>query len=66
MKTCNCCNKEYSEMPKDAKENEDGFWFNCECKSTLFWPKIDLSKKEYLQEKILWEIEVNRIVTYED
>lgn len=37
MKTCSC-KKVYLSIPKLAKKNEDGYWFNCTCRSTLFWP----------------------------
>lgn len=39
-KTCNCCKKVHTEIPADAKYSDDpglgGYFWNCECKSTLF------------------------------
>lgn len=42
MKKCSCCGKEYKIIPIEAKLHLDvicpGWYFNCECKSTLVWP----------------------------
>lgn len=46
QKTCNCCQAEYQSIPKNARfdppdEAEDwegGFYWECNCKSTLFIP----------------------------
>jgi hypothetical protein len=39
MKTKYCsCGRKYEMIPESANKNELGYWFTCECKSTLFWP----------------------------
>ncbi len=46
------CGKSHHMIPEDAKEGEWGYFWNCECNSTLFWPnektrkEIDDAKKK--------------------
>jgi hypothetical protein len=35
-KICNCCGKEQKEIPKNARINEDGAFWECSCGSTMF------------------------------
>jgi hypothetical protein len=43
-KTCTC-GKQHNFIPEDAKVGEWGMFWNCECKSTLFWPNAEMRKK---------------------
>lgn len=43
-KICNCCGKVWNKIPDGAKLQDngdafDGYFFDCDCKSTLFIPK---------------------------
>lgn len=38
MKTCACCGKSYANKPQGGMEDELGYFWNCSCNSTLFWP----------------------------
>lgn len=48
MKTCNCCGRYYETIPAKAVYHENalppGFYYNCNCKSTLVWsaPKTEM------------------------
>lgn len=43
-KTCGC-GKQHHVIPDDAKENEQGSFWNCVCGSTLFWPNPETKKQ---------------------
>lgn len=36
-KVCSC-NMPYKYIPKDAIKDSNGYWWNCICRSTLFYP----------------------------
>ncbi len=57
-KTCKCCGKIYETIPATAElfstgDQLNGYYFNCSCKSTLFWPMVSNSKKDLKEEKVL-------------
>ncbi len=45
MKTCSC-GKTFDVLPGNTIKNELGYWFNCDCNSTLFIPSIEVIKKQ--------------------
>ena len=50
MKTCSC-GRQFETVPKDAKLSTDsilpGYYFNCECKSTIVWPLSQVRKEKF-------------------
>ena len=45
-KKCNCCGNEFKILPKDYKQNNLGYWFNCVCNSTMLVKKSSNNSKK--------------------